>query len=382
MYFKNCLLQMKIAYLSTFYPYRGGIAQFNALLYNELKSGHEVIPYTFTLQYPPLLFPGKTQMVQKGDNAEKIDSIRILSTINPLSFKKSVKIINEYNPDIFLTKFWMPYFAPSLGYVAGKLTKAKRISILDNVIPHELRHGDMTFINYFLERNDGFVVMSESVKKDLLQLKPDAKYIMVQHPLYNHFGEKINKREARAELALPQDKKIILCFGFIRDYKGIDLALESLRYLDDSYHLLIAGEVYGSFDKYRNIIKEHKLSKRVTLYTRYISDDETPLFFSAADCNLLPYKSATQSGIVAIAYHFDLPVIATKVGGLSEMIEPYGSGVMVDELSARGISDTIKNFFASHYSNYTANIANYKLIASWKSLSDNIISFAEELQRT
>lgn len=166
---------MKIAYLSTFYPYRGGISQFNAALYRELEAQHEIRAYTFSLQYPSLLFPGKTQLVQADDKADKISADRVINTLNPISYISAASKINKFAPDVLLTKFWMPYFAPSLGYVCGKMKQnTHSISILDNVIPHELRHGDLSLIKYYLNRNDGFVVMSESVKDDLLRLKPDA----------------------------------------------------------------------------------------------------------------------------------------------------------------------------------------------------------------
>ncbi|MBX3045021.1 MAG: glycosyltransferase [Candidatus Kapabacteria bacterium] len=371
---------MKIAYLSTFYPFRGGIAQFNAALYNEFRKNYDIEAYTFKVQYPNILFPGKTQFVQSDDIAEMIDSKRILNTVNPLTYVTTADKIKKYNPDILITKFWMPFFAPSLGYIAGKLSKStKRISILDNVIPHELRYGDITLINYFLNRNDGFVVMSDAVKRDLLRIKPDAKYIFHPHPLYDHFGEKVSQQKARAELGLPVDKKVILTFGFIRDYKGIDLAISAMKILGDEYYLIIAGEVYGSFDKYQTQIDELGINSKISLFTKYISDAETSLFFSAADVCLLPYKSATQSGIVAISYHFDLPVIATNVGGLAEMIEPCGGGIMTKNVSAESIADTVNHYFSENDVEFTSNIQSYKKQASWDSLAQNIIKFSGEI---
>jgi glycosyltransferase involved in cell wall biosynthesis len=373
---------MKIAYLSTFYPFRGGIAQFNASLFNEFSKNNDIKSYTFSLQYPKILFPGTTQLVQDSDIVTKIDSRQILNTLNPLSYIKTAKSILNEKPELLLTKFWMPYFAPSLGYVAGKVRKnAVAVSILDNVIPHELRYGDISLIKYFLNRNDGFIVMSEAVRNDLLELKPDAKYLFHQHPLYNHFGNTIMKREARTILGLPLDKKILLCFGFIRDYKGLDLAIQALQKLDNSYHLVIAGEVYGSFDKYQKLIDDLNLNSRISVFSHYISDEQTSVFFSSADICLLPYKSATQSGIVAISYHFELPVIATRVGGLAEMIEPFGSGIMVNEINSDSIAKSIKEFEAYNQNEVVANIQNYKKLASWYSLANSIINFAKDLKK-
>lgn len=371
---------MKIAYLSTFYPFRGGIAQFNAALYREFEKSNDIRAFNFSLQYPKLVFPGKTQLVQPGDKVDKIDSEQILNSVNPITYYKTASRINSYLPDILLTKFWMPYFAPSLGFVAGKMKpNVKKISVLDNVIPHELRYGDISFIKYFLNKNDGFIVMSESVKRDLIKIKPNAKYIIHNHPLYNHFGYKIQKREARAQLGLPGDKKIALCYGFIRDYKGIDLAIQAFSKLSKDYHLVIAGEVYGSFEKYDALLDDFKVRDRVSIFTRYISDDETSFFFSAADVCLLPYKSATQSGIVAIAYHFDLPVLATNVGGLSEMIKPFGAGLIIEAANPNSIAESIKEYFNYNPKDFIANIHRYKELATWSNLADSIIKFAKEV---
>lgn len=373
---------MKIAYLSTFYPYRGGIAQFNALLFNELNNKNECRAYTFKRQYPKLLFPGKSQMVETDDKTQEVASIPVLDTINPLSYLKSAKEILKFSPDLLLTKFWMPFFAPSLGTVARKLKRygTKTISILDNVIPHEKRIGDIAFVKYFLNQNNGFVVMTEAVKSDLLKLKPDAKFLLHPHPLYDHFGEKLSKELARERLGIEQDKKVLLFFGFIRSYKGLDLLLEAMSKLSDDYLLIIAGEVYGSFDEYDKIIKLYNLGKKIKLFTRYISDEEVKLFFNASDVCILPYKSGTQSGIIGISYHFDVPVVATDVGGLAEMIKPFDTGIVVGKPSVENILSGIHSFFREvAYSKYIDNIQKYKKIASWKSLAESICKFYDEL---
>ena len=252
---------MKIAYLSTFYPFRGGIAQFNAALYRYLSIGNEVKAYTFKRQYPDFLFPGTSQLVSGDDPADKIDSIRTLDSINPLSYFNTTRKIRKFSPDFLLTKFWIPFFGPSLGFVTNQLKKKGtiNISILDNVIPHEKRIGDLKLVKYFLNRNHGFIVMSDAVKNDLLTLKPDAKYKYLVHPLYDHFGSKFDHTEARKKLNIPQNKKVLLFFGFIRSYKGLDLLLETMKYLSDDYLLVIAGEVYGDFKEYSDYIKKENL---------------------------------------------------------------------------------------------------------------------------
>src|SRR6185295_1202851 len=227
---------MKIAYLSTFYPFRGGISQFNASLYRELEKNHEIKAYTFSRQYPDILFPGNSQYVSDNDPADKIPAERILDTVNPLSYYSAASKINSFSPDIFLTKFWMPFFAPALGKVARKLNKkTTKIAVLDNVIPHEKRPFDDNLIRYFLNSYDKFVVMSGKVKEDLLTLKPNAEFVQVMHPLYSHFGAKTDKRTARQKLNIGIEKKVLLFFGFIRDYKGLDLLIEALAMLPEDY---------------------------------------------------------------------------------------------------------------------------------------------------
>lgn len=373
---------MRIAYLSTFYPFRGGIAQFNASLYRAFERENEIKAFTFTRQYPNILFPGETQLVTEKDKVDNIPSIEILDSINPITYYKTAKRILEFSPSIVLNKFWMPFFAPSLGKVSKilKKNKVKNFSVLDNVIPHERRFGDIALTKYFLNQQSGFVVMSETVRRDLLSLKPDAKYLFFPHPIYDHFGVRITKEEAQRQLNIPTGKKVLLFFGFIRDYKGLDLLLKCLKLLPEDYHLIIAGEVYGSFDKYDKIIKELNLTEKITKAVKYISDSEVPLYFSASDVCVLPYKSATQSGIVGIAYHFNLPIIATDVGSLREMIEPYNSGIMIEEISENSIAVAVSDYFQGNLSEqFSQNMNVYKEKYSWDKLAESIIEFNKDL---
>jgi len=365
---------MKIAYLSTFYPYRGGIAQFNALLYDELAKTNEVKAFNFKRQYPDLLFPGKSQYVTKDDIVNPIDSVRILDSINPFSFYKNAAAINLFAPDVILTKFWMPFLAPALGKSLRQLNKStKRISILDNVIPHEKRLGDISLIKFFLKSNDAFIVMSDEVERDLLHFLPKANYTRIEHPLYNHFGNGISKEIACQKLNIDGNYKYLLFFGFIRDYKGLDLLLSSLKNLPEEYKVIIAGEPYGDFTKYDKQIQELHLENRVEKFVRYISDDEVPLFFSAADLCVLPYKSATQSGIVGIAYHFMLPIVATNTGGLKQMIEPYNAGLIAETPTVEDLTKTILDYFTKDKNEFQKGIAEYKKIASWSNLAEKIL---------
>ncbi len=373
---------MRIAYLSTFHPFRGGIAQFNARLMRELQGAHTVLPYTFSRQYPAKLFPGKTQMVAADDPADPINAPRVLDSIGPLSWYRAADTIAEQEPDILLMKYWMSFFGPSLGTVAGRLRKrgTKAITILDNVIPHEGRFFDKPCTRYFLERNDAFVAMSEKVKGDLLSLRPGANVILLPHPLYDHFGAALPMAEARRALGIAPDKKVSLFFGFIRDYKGLDLLIEAIAKLPADHVLVIAGEPYGDMGKYHGMIQRLGLRDRIVDHIRYIADGEVPTFFSAADVVILPYRNATQSGITAIAYHFGTPIIATDVGGLKESVEDGRTGIIVPEPEASAIADAIERFFKEgKASAFRANIGALREELSWKRFADHFTAFAASL---
>ena len=368
---------MKIAFLSPFYPFRGGIAQFGDSLYLALAAGNEVKAFSFTRQYPGLLFPGKTQFVAENDLDRHIPVTRVLDSINPFTWNKTAKEIIKFSPDIVLISYWMPFFAPAFGKIAGLLKSKgiKIIALMHNVIAHEKRFGDEALTKYFFNKCDGFVLLNKSSEKDLLDLKPDAKYIIHSHPLYDHYGNKIEQTEAKKKLDIPLGKKVILFFGFIRDYKGLDLLIESMKNLNDEYLLLIAGEVYGDFKKYDELIDKLDLRKRINLQIRYIPETEIPVFFSASDVCVLPYRTATQSGIAGIAYHFDLPVIVTNVGGLAEIVEENKTGLIINELSPERISDTLKEYFENNLKGkFIPYIYEYKNEHSWQKLAFEVIS--------
>ncbi len=371
---------MKIALFSVFYPYRGGIAQFSAMLYRALEQEHELKAFTFSRQYPGLLFPGSSQYVLEGDNADEIPAERILDSVNPLSFQSAAKKINKSNPDLFISQYWMTFFGPSTGGLQKRLAPGtKRISILHNVLPHEKRFFDNYANRSFLKHNEGFVVLSDAVLKDLLSIQPDAKYLRIDHPVYNHFGAKLEKNEALEKLSLSKEKKYILFFGFIRSYKGLDLLLEALANLPEEYELIVAGEIYGSFDSYQAIIDQSNIENRVHLYNKYIPDDEVTNYFSAADLCVLPYKSATQSGITAIAHHFDLPIVATNVGGLKETIQNGETGFVVESNVEEIRGAILKSFSDDNLQTFSKNIAVRKSENSWENFAKKVIEFSETL---
>jgi len=373
---------MKIAMLSTFYPFRGGIAQFNASLYEELQKEHEVKAFTFKRQYPDILFPGETQYVTETDKAIMVPSIEVLDTINPFSYYKTARLINEFEPDLLVMKYWMSFFGPSLGTVAKKMRpKTKVITILDNVLPHERKIIDKPFTNYFLKHNDGFIAMSESVKKDLLSVsKTPPKVMLAEHPDYDHFGAIISKTQAQKILGLDPSKKTLLFFGFIREYKGLDLLIKAFDLLDDSYQLVIAGECYGSFDGYQKLIDQSTRKNDIIVYTKYINDTEVYAYFCGADVCILPYKSATQSGITSISHHFNRPIIATNVGGLQETIHHEQNGLIVDEISENAIANTIRYYFDNHLQTaFESNLEKSKEDKSWANFAKKLVEFSKSL---
>lgn len=372
---------MKLAILSPFYPFRGGISQFSAMLYTELeKEGHTVKAFNFKRLYPDFLFPGKTQYVGEEDRAIPIRSERLLDSINPFTYATTAKAIKAFEPDVLIISYWMSFFVPGYAHVANRLKKhCQVITLLHNAIPHEPRFFDKPMAKLLFKQCDGFIVMSENVRDDLHQLRPGARYMLSPHPLYDHFGERIEREEACKRLQIQTDKKTLLFFGLIRDYKGLDLLIDAMDQLDDSYQLLIAGEVYGDFAKYQTQINHSKAAGRIYAFNQYINDDDIPAFFSAADALILPYRSATQSGVVSIAYHYNLPMLSTPVGDFQKSIGEPGTGIVTDEISSTAIAKGISTLFtAEKQAIYKVNIEKEKAALSWDTFTKKLLTFCEK----
>ena len=382
---------MRIALLSCFYPFRGGISQFNASLYLELGKSHTVKAFNFTRQYPEFLFPGKTQYVTKDDDAVPIESDALLDTANPFTYGRTYRAIRDWEPDLVIISYWMSYFAPSLGYIARRLRKrCKVISILHNVVPHEPRFFDAPLTRYFLSGCTGNVTLCDEVAEDLKRLSPKALNITLFHPIYGHFGEKMPREEAEKALGLRPGMRNLLFFGLIRDYKGLDILLDAFGKLDSGYQLIVAGEPYGSFEKYRNIIDRSPAKDiaserviRIRLFTRYIKDSEVKVFFSASDLAVLPYRSATQSGISAIAYHFEVPMVVTDVGGLRQSIGDCGTGLVAPKADADCVVREIRTYFSdANLKTLCVNsIRAEKDRLSWRTFSKRLLEFSDNLYK-
>ncbi len=371
---------MRIAIVGPFPPFRGGISDLNSALAYQLSKKHVVLAFNFTTQYPKALFPGKTQL-KIGDAAQDFENIRCLSSINPISWKKTAdKIITE-KPDLVLFRYWMPFFAPAFHAVAKRIRKnvdAKIIAMCDNIIPHEKRTLDQQLTKQFFKQMDSFIVLSKKVEEELLSFIPDAHYKYSPHPIYSIFGDAPSRDQAREQLNITT-KKVLMFFGLIREYKGLDILIRAMGKLNkdiEDYTLMIVGECYEDEKKYLDLIEQNGIQKNVQTHFSFIPDEEVSTYFSSADVVVLPYKTASQSGIVQIAYHFDTPVIVSNVGGLPEIIDEGKTGFCVDP-NPESFAETILSFFtAEDKGSIRTNILEYKKRFSWEAMVETIEELA------
>lgn len=356
-------------------PYRGGIAAFNERLAKQfIAEGNEVEVYTFTLQYPSFLFPGKTQFTS-DPCPEGLKVVRKINSVNPLNWLSVGNEIRRKKADVVIFAYWMSFMAPCFGTIARQIRKnrhSKLIGLIHNMIPHEQKVIDKLFPGYFVRVMDGFAALSESVVRDIGKFDHKGKpKIASPHPIYDHYGELLPREEALRLLDLDPRHRHVLFFGFIRAYKGLDLLLKAMadeRVKD--VHLIVAGEFYEDSVKYMSIMKEHHLGDRVHLFTEYIPDTEVNRFFSACDIVAQPYKTATQSGVTQVAYHFEKPMIVTNVGGLSEIVPEGKVGYNVDpEPSA--IAEAIAGFYESG-ANLHDGIVEEKKKYGWDVLTERL----------
>lgn len=366
---------MKIIIISAAFPLRGGIAHSAGLLYRELSKDNDVKVITFLRQYPKIFFPGKSQ-TEDEDLENKIPTEVILDSINPFNWIKTSNYIFSLNPELVIFKHWMPFFAPCYGFIAGRLKKKKLklLAICHNIIPHEKRPGDIILSRYFLKKMDFFVLLSAQVRKDLETVIKKSRSKVLPLPIFSIFGENVNKESAREKLKLT-DEKIILFFGFIRDYKGLDTLIESLAIVKKKMDitLVVAGEFYSDEQKYISLIEKLNLQNFVILKKDFIPTTDVKYYFSAADAVVLPYKSATQSGIVQVAVNFEKPVIATNVGGLSEVIDDGKSGFIVEKENPDEFANAIIRFYEENREKeFSSNMKSLKEKYSWKNFIKGI----------
>lgn len=376
---------MKIAILSCFHPYRGGIAQFNTSIFKELSKEHEVRAFNFSRQYPSVLFPGKTQFVTEGgESTSLVPSVAVLDSINPLSWRRCARMIADWKPDVLILRYWMSFFAPSLGYVARRLKKqCKVVAIMDNVVPHEKHFFDTPLTRYFLSGTDACVTLCKEVSDDLLRVKKDARFAVIPHPVYDNFGERLPKEEAEKKLGIRHGGRNILFFGLIRRYKGLDILIRAFNTLSCECQLIIAGEPYEPFDEYKALIGEGPRPNDVYVFPSYIPDSEVKNFFSAADVVVLPYRSATQSGINSIANHFGIPMIVTSVGGLKETIGEEGTGLLCEQATPECVAAAVEEYFSQPElrEKFERNILKLREEMSWNGFCKKLTDFIEGIQK-
>ncbi len=370
-----------IVILGSAYPLRGGgLATFNERLARAfVAAGHQVCIYTFSLQYPGLLFPGKSQY---SDEAPPKDlDIRLkVNSINPINWIKTGKELQNMKPDFLIIRYWLPFMAPALGTIAAITKKNKHthvVAIADNIVPHEKRLADELLTRYFINKPHTFVCMSETVRNDLLRLGfPNHRIIKALHPLYDNFGAAMEQESARLDLGLAQEQLIVLFFGFIRDYKGLDLLLKAFankKLKDLPVRLLVAGEFYTNADFYHSLADELNIDDRIIWHTNFIPNEKVKAYFCASDLVAQPYKHATQSGVTQVAYHFEKPMVVTNVGGLPEMVE-HGKAGYVVEPDPDAIAAAIADFFIKgRVKPMTDALKEAKKRFSWEKLVDSIL---------
>lgn len=374
----------KVIIIGPAHPLRGGLASFDERLARQFQNqGFDTTIYTFSLQYPNFLFPGTTQY--SSEPAPTDIKIKVcINSMNPLNWLKIGNELKNLKPDIIVVRYWLPVMGPCLGTIL-RLVKAnhftKVVCIADNVIPHEKRFGDKPFTHYFFKPIDAFVTMSEKVLLDLKTFtnKPSQQII---HPLYDNFGEAIDKKEARRKLGLNEDDNIILFFGFIRHYKGLDILLRAVKILSQPsivsrqpVKLLIAGEFYEDRKIYDDLIAELGIADQLILRTDFINDSEVRFYLSAADFVIQPYRNATQSGVTPLAYHFEKPMLVTNVGGLPSLV-PNGKVGLVAKPEPQSIADKILELYALGDKHFLPHLRIEKQKYSWQILVDTIIKLS------
>lgn len=379
---------MKIRILGPAHPYRGGIAKFDEVLAAAFgREGHDVKIINFTLQYPSFLFPGRTQYTRMAA-PEGLVIERRINSVNPLNWPVVGREIAREEPELVIPRFWMPFMGPSLGTIARTIRhrspKTRIIALADNIVPHEHRPGDRPLTGYFLRQTDAVVYMSDEVGRDLDSFDYKGLRAMSPHPIYDTYGTPVAKAEACTALDLDPAQDYVLFFGFIRDYKGLDLLLEAWALLKSQgktagKKLLVGGEYYGNKEKYDTLIRSLGLTEDIIVHDRYIDENQVRNYFGAADLVVQPYKSATQSGVTQVAYHFGTPMVVTNVGGLPEIVPDDKVGYVVD-VDPAAIAKAIGEFYEQNKAaEFRANIAVEKERFSWSALTGTFMRLYGEI---
>ena len=373
----------KLVIIGPAWPLRGGLSAFDEKLATQFtEKGIQTRIDTFSLQYPSFLFPGKSQYTT-DPKPINVNIDVCINSINPFNWIIiGLKLYRE-KPDLIIVRFWIPFLAPCLGTILkiAQLNKhTKVISIIDNMIPHEKRMGDRLLTKYFVKTVDGFIAMSEKVKNDIKTFSHKPVSIS-PHPIFNHFGDPITKMEARTQLGLPQQDKIILFFGYIRKYKGLDLLIQAMAnetIKNLGIQLIIVGEFYEDASTYHDLINALGLQNRISFYSNYIPDGEVKNYVCSADFIIQPYKNATQSGVTPLAYHFEKPMLVTNVGGLADTVPHLKTGIVVAP-TAEEIAKGIETLYELGEKHFIPNIIEEKKKYSWSQMTEKFLALYQKL---
>lgn len=379
-------MSLKILIIGPAHPLRGGIAALNEKLAETcMQAGYRTEIVSFSLQYPSFLFPGKTQY-SDSEKPKGLNIRSIINTIYPINWIRVGLTLKKEKHDLVIIRYWLPFMGPALGTIARMIASNKHskiIALADNIIPHEKRPGDTLFTRYFIKPCKGFIVLSRSVENDLKKLKSDAQILYTPHPIYNQYGKRIEKSEARKKLGIEENGKLILFFGFIRPYKGLDLLLEAFCKESVRKHqvrLLVAGEFYENEEFYRTFIENNGLKDAVILHNTFIPDERVHLYFSACDMVAQPYKTATQSGVTQIAYAFHTPMLVTQTGGLPEMVEDGKAGYVVPT-NPSAIANAIDDFYSHNKEEFfRRGVEQDKEKYSWEIMLEKTLAFYEQIK--
>lgn len=372
----------KVVIIGPAHPLRGGLATFNHRLAKAFNDrGHACSIWSFSLQYPSFLFPGKTQYTEEP--APSIEIETVINSVNPFNWVRVGNQLKKARPDLIVVRYWLPFMGPALGTILRRVKKnghTRIVCIADNILPHEKRPGDKAFTSYFLKAPHAFVTMSDKVMSDLKTFQPGKPARMVTHPLYDNFGEIVSKGMAREKLGLPAGEKIILFFGFIRNYKGLDLLFEAMadpRIKQAGFKLLVAGEFYEDEKKYQQQIDTLGIRDQLIMKTGFIPDSEVRFYLSAADLVVQPYRNATQSGVTPLAYHFEKPMVVTRVGGLPDLVPDKRAGLVVEPVPEK-IAEGILSFYELGEQYFIEHLREEKKKYSWEKLVDTLLSLSSE----
>ena len=367
--------RLKIILIGPVYPYKGGISHYTGLMFRSLEKEHDVKMLSFSFQYPKLLY--KKEQKDYSNESFMIPGTEYgINTANPFNWAKISRYLKKLKPDLIIIQWWHPYFSFCYRAITKRLGDIPVVYICHNVFPHEHFPMDRFLTQKTLAGGSAFVVQSGLDEKDLLSIIPDAVYVKTVHPTYDVFNMRdVDKSTARQETGIGADELVLLFFGFVREYKGLRYLIEAMPAIKsriNNVRLVIAGDFDGQKEEYMNLIRQNDASDCTDVYDGYIPDKELGKFFAASDLVVLPYVSATQSGVAQIAYGFEKPVLATDVGGLSDAVCDGLTGYLVEPQNPKAIADAVIRFSNDDHEKMISEIRNNSDRFSWDRMTEHI----------